>query len=61
MSSCDSKTGYSTQKAAQDHAKKRIRENRTLDLRVYHCSACGKWHMTHVPDRYPKRKDEDAA
>ena len=46
-----SKSGYQSQRIAEDHMKKRQWDNPTLDLRVYRCPDCGLWHMTHKPDR----------
>ena len=57
---CGEKGAYPSQRRAQDYADKRSRDNRTLDLRVYRCSACGLWHITHVPDRYHKHPDLEA-
>ena len=48
------KDRYGSRRKATEHMEKRLRENPTLYLRVYHCSACGLWHMTHKPDRYEK-------
>ena len=55
------KSGYPSERIAQEHLTKRVRQNRTLDLRVYHCRACGKWHLTSKPDRYPPQPDEEVA
>jgi hypothetical protein len=61
MSACDTKAGYPTERIAQEHLTNRLRQNRTLDLRVYHCKACGKYHLTSKPDRYAQRRDGEAA
>ncbi len=50
------KSGYPSERIAQEHLTKRVRQNRTLDLRVYHCRACGKWHLTSKPDRYAQQE-----
>lgn len=45
------KAAYDSKGTADFFLKKRLRANPTLDLRVYRCPECGKWHMTHQPDR----------
>ena len=55
------KSGYPSERIAQEQFAKRVPQNRTLDLWVYHCRACGKWHLTSKPDRYPPQPDEEVA
>lgn len=51
---CPEKAAYPSQRKAMDHARRRMRDNRTLELRAYRCPECGKWHLTHVPDRHER-------
>ena len=55
------KSGYPSERIALDQFAKRSSQNRTLDLWVYHCRACGKWHLTSKPDRYAPQPDEELA
>jgi len=48
---CEQKNAYPSRSRAMDYARKRMRDNRTLDLRAYRCPHCGLWYLTHVPDR----------
>ena len=45
------KSAYESKGTAERFKQKRLRANPTLDLRVYRCPECGKWHMTSRPDR----------
>jgi hypothetical protein len=51
---CEEKHAYPSERKALDYAKRRMRDNRTLELRAYRCQHCGRWHLTHVPDRFQK-------
>lgn len=51
---CEEKSGYPSERIALEHARKRTRDNRTLELRAYRCPTCGRWHLTHVPDRFER-------
>lgn len=42
---------YDNRTTAERFKMKRLRENPTLDLRVYRCGRCGKFHLTHLEDR----------
>lgn len=44
---CQEKSKYESKNIAERFMKKRLRDNPTLHLRVYHCPECGKWHLTH--------------
>lgn len=48
------KHSYPSQSGALAHAKRRMKENRHLELRVYLCNKCGHWHMTSKEDRFRK-------
>ncbi len=54
------KSPYPSKTRAETVAHKRMRDNRTLELRVYLCKACGMYHLTHTEDKW-KRNREDAA
>ena len=54
---CD-KNGYRSQEFARKIAKRRMRDDHTIQLRVYRCHLCGLWHLTHQPP-WSKRKRED--
>ena len=54
------KSGYPSERIALDQFAKRSSQNRTLDLWVYHCRACGKWHLTSKPP-YAPQPDEEVA
>lgn len=58
MTRCDEKHGYPSKGIADRVITKRIRENRTLDLRSYHCPNCGLYHLTHKPDRFADEIEE---
>ena len=45
------KAGYENRTAATRAMERRVKANPTLDLRVYRCPECGKFHLTHLPDR----------
>ena len=48
---CEEKGKYPSKTRAEQVARKRMRDNRTLELRAYLRDRCGLWHLTHVPDR----------
>ncbi len=45
------KVAYENRTTAERFKKKRLRDNPTLDLRVYRCPDCGMYHLTRSPDR----------
>ena len=51
MTSDCPKSAYPSRNKAEEHRKKRLRENPTLYLRVYLCPECGLWHLTHKTNR----------
>lgn len=55
---CQEKNAYPSRSMAERAMHKRMRDNRTLELRVYCCPVCGHWHMTSKQDRFSK---DDAA
>jgi ribosomal protein L32 len=55
------KKTYQNKTSAERAKTERVRQNPTLDLRVYRCDACGLFHLSHVVDKFPRRKDEEAA
>lgn len=59
MTACDTKNAYRSKPLAWAAVQKRLRDNPTIYLRIYVCSACGMYHLTSKLDKY--RKDEDVA
>jgi len=45
ISSCDGKNAYNTKADAEDAAD-RLWEQDLIDLKVYKCGTCLKWHLT---------------
>lgn len=55
------KSGYPSRRKTEEHIRKRLKDNPTLDLRAYLCPKCGLWHMTSKADRFPRRKHQQEA
>jgi hypothetical protein len=46
ISTCTSKRKYSSEKQARDTAEYQMLINSDLELSVYKCDICQKWHLT---------------
>ena len=55
------KGSYENRTTAERFKRKRLQSNPTLDLRVYRCPECGKYHLTSKPDKYARKGPEEAA
>lgn len=51
---------YSHAKAIE-FKRRRERENKGLQLRVYYCNQCGYWHLTSKEDLFPRNKHRQEA
>lgn len=51
------KAGYPSKRIADNTITKRLRDNRTLDLRSYLCPSCGLYHITHKPGWNERMED----
>ena len=52
VADCSRKRSYSTEWEAEQAAEYQMSLNPGLVLRVYHCSSCGCYHLTHKPRRF---------
>lgn len=52
--SCARKVRYKSEADARHMVEKRAR-NRGVLMRVYQCSECGGWHLTHILDKAKAR------
>lgn len=46
ITTCESKRKYTTEKQANDTAEYQMLINSDLELSVYKCDLCQKWHLT---------------
>lgn len=58
MSPC-TKNGYKSEAFARKIAKRRMRDDHTIELRVYRCQTCGLWHLTHQPNKFRRDRDDE--